>query len=69
MTETLPDVDTAAAVLAFARGQRSVADRAEAELLQAAVAWAAMHSTESLADAAMTYDPGFGQTELPVAGP
>ncbi|WP_372730088.1 hypothetical protein, partial [Nocardioides sp.] len=66
MTETLADVDTAAAVLDFARGQRSVADAAEANLLQAAVAWAGMHSTDSLADAAMAYDPGFGQTEVPV---
>ncbi|WP_372728430.1 hypothetical protein, partial [Nocardioides sp.] len=65
MTETLADVDTAAAVLAAARSSRSIADAEEARLLQLAVEWAAMHSTESLADAAMTYDPGFGQTEVP----
>ncbi|WP_372729471.1 DUF222 domain-containing protein, partial [Nocardioides sp.] len=69
MTETLADVDTAAAVLSAARLSRSIADAEEARLLQLAVAWTGMHSTESLADAAMTYDPGFGQTEVPVAGP
>ena len=46
-----------------------MADRAEAELLEVAVEWAAMHSTDSLADSAMTWDAGFGQSDIPVAGP
>ena len=69
MTETLADVDTAAAVLGFARARRDVADRAEAELLQAAVAWAGMHSTESLDDAATITDRCFLEESLPIAGP
>jgi hypothetical protein len=43
--------DDAAGVLAFARSRRAAADRAEAELLQAAVAWAVMHPAETLEDA------------------
>ena len=69
MTETLADVDTAAGVLGFVRGRRESADRAEAELLQGAVAWAGMHSTESLADAATITDRCFLEESLPIAGP
>ena len=36
-------------------------------MLQAAVAWAAMHSVDSLAEAATVWDRG--ETGLPVAGP
>ena len=61
------DLDTAAAVLAFARARTVTADRAEAEKLQAAVAWAAMHSVDSLAEAATVWD--HGETGMPVAGP
>ncbi len=61
------DLDTAAAVLAFARGDRAAADAAEADKLQAAVAWAAMHSVDSLAEAATVWD--HGETGMPVAGP
>src|SRR5919112_2167780 len=61
------DLDTAAAVLAFVRVRTADADRAEAEKLQAAVAWAAMHSVDSLAEAATVWD--HGETGLPVAGP
>ena len=39
----------------------------EAEKLQAAVAWAAMHSVDSLAEAATVWD--HGETGIPVAGP
>ena len=40
--------DDAAGVLAFARSRRAAADRAEADLLQAAVAWAVIHPAETL---------------------
>ena len=39
----------------------------EAEKLQAAVTWAAMHSVDSLAEAATVWD--HGETGMPVAGP
>ncbi len=62
------DLDTAAAVLAFARARGPpLADAAEADKLQAAVAWAAMHSVDSLAEAATVWD--HGETGMPVAGP
>ena len=67
MTGSTADLDTAAAVLEFARVRTATADRAEAEKLQAAVVWAAMHSVDSLADAATVWDRG--ETGLPVAGP
>ena len=69
MPETPADVDTAAAVLGFVRARRESADRAEAELLQGAVAWAEMHSTESLDDAATITDRCFLEESLPIAGP
>ena len=46
------DLDTAAAVLEFARARTAAADRAEAEKLQAAVTWAGMNSVDSLDQAA-----------------
>ncbi len=61
------DLDTAAAVLEFARAKTVDADRAEAEKLQAAVTWAAMHSVDSLDEAATVWD--HGETGMPVAGP
>ena len=67
MTGSTADLDTAAAVLEFARARTVDADRAEAEKLQAAVAWAAMHSVDSLAEAATVWD--HGETGMPVAGP
>ena len=57
MTRSPGDLDTAAAVLEFARAKTVDADRAEAEKLQAAVTWAAMHSVDSLAEAATVWDP------------
>ncbi|GAB2884646.1 HNH endonuclease [Nocardioides pacificus] len=66
MTQTAAP-DTAAAVLEVARVRRAMADRAEAEQLQAAVDWAAMHSVDSLADAALVHD-GYGDRGLPIAG-
>ncbi|GAB2867489.1 13E12 repeat family protein [Nocardioides pacificus] len=65
MTQTAPD--TAAAVLEAARARRSTADRAEVEQLQLAVDWAAMHSVDSLTDAALAHD-GYGDRGLPIAG-
>src|SRR5919107_2128569 len=67
MTRSPGDLDTAAAVLEFARSKTVDADRAEADKLQAAVTWAAMHSVDSLAEAATVWDHGV--TGLPVAGP
>src|SRR5688572_22040225 len=67
MATPTADLDTAAAVLEYARVRTATADRAEAEKLQAAVAWAAMHSVDSLAGAATVWDRG--ETGLPVAGP
>ncbi len=64
--EATAELDTAAEVLDFARARRAAADRAEAEVLQAAVAWAAMHSTDSVDDAAWAGD--FGDVALPIAG-
>ena len=46
------EVDDPSAVLAAARFERSIADQAEANLLRLAVDWAAMHSTDSIEDAA-----------------
>src|SRR4026207_2081600 len=67
MTRSPGDLDTAAAVLEFARAKTVDADRAEAEKLQAAVGWAAMHSVASLEEAATVWD--HGETGMPVAGP
>ena len=61
------DLDSAAAVLAAVREDRAVVDAGEAEMLQAAVAWAAMHSVDSLDAAATVRD--HGETGVPVAGP
>src|SRR3954466_6220909 len=56
--------DTAAGVLAFARGRRAAADAAAADLLRAACAWADLHPAASITDAVR-----FGDTPVPVAGP
>ncbi len=68
MTTTRPDLDTAAAVLTFARKRRADADRAEADVLYAAVTWAEQHPPESI-DLAATWISGGGDTGLPLAGP
>ena len=67
MTGTTSDLDTAAAVLAGVRADRALVDAGEARMLQAAVAWAGMHSVDSLDQAATVWD--HGETGLPVAGP
>ena len=66
--ETKTEADSAAAVLGFVRDQRAVADRAEAELLQAAVAWVGMHSVDSIDQAATVWDRSYGDTGITVAG-
>ncbi|WP_166390956.1 hypothetical protein [Nocardioides ochotonae] len=48
----LPECDTPAAVLAFAQRRRAVAQRAEIDVLEAALVWASMHPEESVADGA-----------------
>src|SRR5687768_930721 len=72
-TVALGDLNAPAEVLAFARGQRVTADRAEANLLRAAVVWADQHPAESLEAAEVLrtsgYAGGFGDTAVPVAGP
>ncbi|GAB2870293.1 HNH endonuclease signature motif containing protein [Nocardioides pacificus] len=65
MPQTAPD--TAAAVLEAARITRVGADAAEARQLRLAVDWAAMHSVDSLTDAALAHD-GYGDRGLPIAG-
>src|SRR4051794_18440523 len=60
------DLDTRAGVLAFARAGATAAQTAEVDKLKAAVAWASMHSVESMDDAATW--PGT-EGELALAGP
>ncbi len=67
MTSTRPDLDSAAAVLELARDSRAAADRAEADVLLAAVTWAEQHPPESIHVAATWSAPG-GDTELVLAG-
>ena len=65
MTTTRTDLDAPAGVLGFARAARAAADRAEADLLLAAVTWAEQHPPESIALAATW--PGT-EGELTLAG-
>ena len=65
MTTTPPR--SAADVLAFARDSRVAADRAEADVLLAAVTWAEQHPPESIHDAA-TWSTRGGDCPLPLAG-
>lgn len=60
--------DTASGVLAFARGRRATADRAEADLLQAAVQWAIIHPAVSLDDAESFRLRSGGETAVGLAG-
>src|SRR5262245_28300831 len=59
---------SAVEVLDFARQQRAAADRAEADLLAAACAWADLHPAESIDRAETFIVRGFGDTGIPVAG-
>ena len=61
-------LESPSAVLVFARARRFDADRAEADVLLAAVTWAEQHPPESIHQAA-TWIAGGGDTGLPLAGP
>ena len=67
MTTSRAELDTATAVLAFARDSRVAADRAEADVLLAAVTWAEQHPPESIHDAA-TWATRGGDCPMPLAG-
>ncbi len=62
---TRPELDTAAAVLGFARASRTALDRADADLLHAAATWAEQHPPEPIGLEATW--PGT-QGELSLAG-
>ena len=62
------DLDTPAGVLAAVREDTAVVNTGEARRMLAAVAWAGMHSVDSITDAATYADFG-GDTGMPVAGP
>jgi len=71
MTKAIADahrMDTPSGVIAFARDRRRIADQAEVELLQAALAWADLHPTESIEHAATHLLRGFGDTGLLLGG-
>src|ERR1700712_4275264 len=61
-----PALETSSEVLAFARDARVAADRAEADVLLAAVTWAEQHPPESI-DLAATWVSG-AEGELALAG-
>jgi Domain of unknown function (DUF222) len=63
----LPDCDTPAAVLAFAQARRAAAQRAEIDVLEAALVWAAMHPEESVSTSSTT-GLVFGEQAVPLAG-
>jgi 5-methylcytosine-specific restriction endonuclease McrA len=67
MTTTRDDLDTERSVLAFARESRVAADRAEADLLVAAVTWAEQHPPESIIHAAVWPVAGM-ESEVTLAG-
>ncbi|WP_166139047.1 HNH endonuclease signature motif containing protein [Nocardioides ochotonae] len=64
----LPDCDSPAAVLAFAQARRAAAQRAEIDVLEAALVWASMHPEESVAEVAPTTGLVFGEVAVPLAG-
>ncbi|WP_166133566.1 HNH endonuclease signature motif containing protein [Nocardioides ochotonae] len=64
----LPDCDTPAAVLAFAQEQRAAAHRAEFGVLEAALAWAAMHPAESISPQAPAAGWIFAEVAVPLGG-
>ena len=63
----LPDCDTPAAVLAFAQCRRAAAQRAEIDVLEAALVWAAMHPEESVVEAPAS-GLVFGELAVPLGG-
>ncbi|NPC95928.1 HNH endonuclease signature motif containing protein [Nocardioides sp. zg-DK7169] len=62
----LPDCDTPAAVLAFAQARRAAAQRAEVDVLEAALVWAAMHPEEPVSPTPTT-GLVFGEVSVPLA--
>ncbi|NPC96911.1 HNH endonuclease signature motif containing protein [Nocardioides sp. zg-DK7169] len=67
----LPDRDTPAAVLAFVQSRRAAVQRAEVEILQGALAWAAMHPEESVSEEVSTGSANgliFAEVAVPLAG-
>jgi hypothetical protein len=70
-TDAGAGVDTPDEVLAAVRSETAAAHRAEARKLQLAVDWAAMHSVDSIHQAATLWAPrlGFEEDAVPVAGP
>jgi len=64
----LPDCDTPAAVLAFAQEQRAAVQRAEFGVLEAALAWAAMHPVESVSTQTPTVGWIFAEVAVPLGG-
>ena len=61
------DLDSAREVLVFARESQAAANRAQADLMTAAVTWADQHPPESIDEAATWITPG-GDTGLTLAG-
>ncbi|MDQ6640930.1 MAG: HNH endonuclease [Actinomycetota bacterium] len=66
-TTTTPEFDTASAVLGRVRARRADADRAERDVLVAAIEWAQLHPVESI-DAAAVLER-FGDQAVAIAGP
>src|SRR5689334_16848947 len=64
-TSCMLATDSPVEVLSFVRDRRAAADAAEADLLKAAAAWAAMHSEDAL----HPDEPTFGDTVESLAGP
>ncbi|MBD8868930.1 HNH endonuclease signature motif containing protein [Nocardioides donggukensis] len=67
-TKPTKTMSTADAVLGRAMGLRRTADRAEADLLVEACAWADLHPPEGIHPAATVSTALFGDTGLPLAG-
>ncbi|WP_166136780.1 DUF222 domain-containing protein [Nocardioides ochotonae] len=66
----LPECDTPAAVLAFAQRRRAAAQRAEIDVVEAALVWASMHPEESVSEVSTGSTNGlvFGEGAVPLAG-
>ena len=64
----LPDCDTPAAVLAFAQRRRAAVQRAEFDVLDAALAWAAMPPAESISAQTPTVGWIFAEVAVPLGG-
>ena len=65
MASTAPELDTATAVLAAVRGRTADATPPKPDPAPAAVDWAAMHSVDSIDDAACDW---YGNQPIPVSG-